>query len=45
MAFDTAFITIASVLATFNILPALDENGEEIPVSDEMTSGTLSYDL
>ena len=43
MASDTAFIIIASVLATFDILPALDENGKEIPVSNEMTPGTLSY--
>ena len=43
MAYDTAFITIASVLATFDILPALDENGKEISVSDEMTSSTISY--
>ena len=42
MVSNTAFITIASVLATLDIQHALDESGEKIPISDEVTSGLVS---
>ncbi|KAH9852970.1 cytochrome P450 [Lenzites betulinus] len=40
---DTLFINAASILHVFNILPALDEHGNPIPVTAKMTSGLLSY--
>ncbi|OBZ67591.1 O-methylsterigmatocystin oxidoreductase [Grifola frondosa] len=41
---DTSlFINLATVLHLFDIAPAVDSNGEEIPVPGTMTSGFLSY--
>ena len=42
MASNTVFITMASVLATLNIQPAVDQSGEKIPISDKTTPGLLS---
>ena len=42
MAFDTAFIAIASILAAFDIGYAIDESGNPIPVEEEMTSDIFS---
>jgi len=41
LAFDSMSITMASILATFDILPVVDENGVEAVVSGEYTSGLL----
>ena len=43
LARDNAFLTIASALHVFDILPALDENGKELDLAIEMTTGFLSY--
>ena len=43
LARDTSFLTIASALHVFDILPALDENGKELDPTVEMTTGLLSY--
>ncbi|KAI0369339.1 CyP450 monooxygenase [Pilatotrama ljubarskyi] len=40
---DALFINVASVLHVFDIVPALDEHGQPIPVEARMTSGFLSY--
>ncbi|KAJ7133369.1 cytochrome P450 [Mycena epipterygia] len=46
LARSTIWITIASILATFTISKALDEDGHEIEVSDEeVSSGNVSYPL
>lgn len=41
LAFDSMLITIASILATFDILPVVDESGVEAAVSGEYSSGLL----
>ena len=38
---NSTIIAIASILATFNISSALDEDGREIPVEDKTTSGLI----
>ncbi|KAI0698605.1 CyP450 monooxygenase [Cytidiella melzeri] len=40
---DNAFLTIASVLHVFDVLPSLDENGKERDPTPQMTTGLLSY--
>ncbi|KAF8515563.1 cytochrome P450 [Gautieria morchelliformis] len=40
---DSVFITVASVLHVFNITPARDSTGSEIPISKAFTSGFFSY--
>jgi cytochrome P450 len=42
MARSSVWIAIASILAAFEITPARDENGAEIPISEEYTSGFVS---
>ena len=43
MAVDTAFIMIASILACFDINPAVDKmTGQPIEVSEEVISGVVS---
>jgi hypothetical protein len=42
MAVNGALITIASVLAAFNIEPDIDEKGEPTLKEAKMTSGMLS---
>lgn len=37
------FILIASVLATFEITPALDETGQEIPINPSFASGLVRW--
>jgi len=39
LARDSLFIQVASVLHTFNITPAVDENGEPVEINYELTSG------
>ena len=39
---NSMMITIASILAAFNIEPAIDEYGQEIPVKDEISGGLMS---
>ncbi|KAH9888090.1 CyP450 monooxygenase [Cubamyces lactineus] len=39
---DALFISIASVLHVFDILPAIDEYGQPIPVEHYVTSGLIS---
>ena len=46
MAVDTAFIMIASILACFDINPAVDKmTGQPIEVSEEVISGVVSWVL
>ncbi|THG96275.1 hypothetical protein EW026_g5532 [Hermanssonia centrifuga] len=40
---DTLFITVASTLSVFDILPALDGEGESCPLRAEQTSSFISY--
>ncbi|KAI0354238.1 CyP450 monooxygenase [Trametes cingulata] len=40
---DALFINVASLLHVFDIMPALNELGQPIPVEAKMTSGFLSY--
>ncbi|KAI0698606.1 CyP450 monooxygenase [Cytidiella melzeri] len=40
---DNAFLTIASVLHVFDVLPSLDENGKELDPTPQMTTGVVSY--
>ncbi|KAI0659817.1 cytochrome P450 [Cubamyces menziesii] len=42
---DTIFINIASVLHAFDIMPALDGQGEPIPVVPKIVPGFVSYVL
>lgn len=42
---NSLFLTIAHVLSVYDIKPGLDENGKEVEVSTEVTSGVLSYPL
>ena len=39
---DSIFISIASILVSFDISHALDKNGKRIPVEDEVISGLVS---
>jgi cytochrome P450 len=41
LAFDSMSITMASILATFDILPVVDENGVVAVVSGEYSSGLI----
>jgi hypothetical protein len=41
MAYDSIWIAVASILAAFQILPALDSAGKEVVVDAEYTSGML----
>jgi hypothetical protein len=43
LATSSLFITIASVLATFEISPAVDKNGRTIEPSGEYGSGMLRF--
>ncbi|KAJ7167338.1 cytochrome P450 [Mycena crocata] len=43
MATSSMYITIAAVLATFNISPAVDSDGKPIQISGEYGSGMLRY--
>ena len=43
IASNNAFVILASMLATINIVPALDEHGQPIPVNAERPLRTLSY--
>jgi hypothetical protein len=43
LADNSVFITVASVLHVFNITPARDSAGSEIPASKAFTSGYFSY--
>ncbi|TFY78585.1 hypothetical protein EWM64_g5427 [Hericium alpestre] len=45
LALSSMWITIASILATFNISKAKDENGNEIEPVDSYTSGMVSYPI
>ncbi|KAI0698607.1 CyP450 monooxygenase [Cytidiella melzeri] len=40
---EHAFLTIASVLHVFDVLPSLDENGKELDPTPQMTTGFVSY--
>ncbi|XP_006456151.1 cytochrome P450 [Agaricus bisporus var. bisporus H97] len=42
-ALNALFLMIAHTLAVFDIKPALDENGNEIKVENDVTGGSLSY--
>jgi hypothetical protein len=42
LASDNAFLTVASVLHVFDVLPSLNENGVEHDPTPEMTTGLLS---
>jgi cytochrome P450 len=39
--YDSIWIAVASILTVFRILPAVDSDGNEVPVSGEYTSGAL----
>ena len=41
MGYNAIFIIAASVLVSFNIGHALDENGDPVPVKDEVQPGLL----
>ena len=41
MGFNTIFITAATILSAFSIEHSLDENGEILPVTDEVQPGFL----
>ncbi|KAI0340920.1 cytochrome P450 [Trametopsis cervina] len=43
LALDTAFLMIASVLHTFNVLPSVDEHGNAMDPTPQPTTGFLSY--
>ncbi|KAI0321144.1 cytochrome P450 [Amylostereum chailletii] len=40
---SAVWMTLVSVLATFNISHAVDENGHEVEVSEQYSSGMISY--
>ncbi|EKM77717.1 hypothetical protein AGABI1DRAFT_130000 [Agaricus bisporus var. burnettii JB137-S8] len=42
-ALNALFLMIAHTLAVFDIKPALDENGNEMKVENDVTGGSLSY--
>lgn len=42
---DNVFLTIASVLHVFDIVPAVDENGKEVDRRPNATTGLVSYVL
>ncbi|KAI0092432.1 CyP450 monooxygenase [Irpex rosettiformis] len=42
LAKDNAFLTMASALHVFDILPAVDENGKQLDPTVQMTTGLLS---
>ena len=42
MADNSVFIAVASILMVFNITPARDGSGNEIPVKAAFTSGFMS---
>lgn len=41
LAYELLFVTISNVLAVFDIVKARDESGNEIPVREEYTSGSI----
>jgi len=43
LAYDILFYTFACILHSFDITPALDEQGKPIPVKAELTTGTISF--
>jgi hypothetical protein len=43
LADSVAYITLATVLAVFKILPELDERGEPIDLREEYTTGIVRY--
>ena len=43
LAKDNAFLTIASALHVFDVLPAWDETGKELDITVQMTTGLISY--
>ncbi|KAI0092433.1 CyP450 monooxygenase [Irpex rosettiformis] len=43
LAKDNAFLTMASVLHVFDIIPAVDEHGKQLDPTVQMTTGLLSY--
>ncbi|KAI0340922.1 cytochrome P450 [Trametopsis cervina] len=43
LALDTAFLMIATVLHTFNVLPSVDEHGNTMDPTPQPTVGFLSY--
>jgi hypothetical protein len=43
MADNSIFITVASILQVFDIAPARDSSGKEIPVNKAFTSGFSVY--
>lgn len=43
LAKDNAFMTFASVLHVFDVVPALDSNGKQLDPTIQMTTGILSY--
>ncbi len=43
LAKETAFLTMAAVLHVFNVLPAVNENGQELDPTPQMTTGVQSY--
>ena len=40
---NTIWLAIASILHAFSVSPAKDENGKEIPVNVDFTSGLITY--
>lgn len=45
LAMSYLFITICSVLATFNIGKAVDENGKQVTPKDEYAGGLIRYSI
>ncbi|VDB88746.1 unnamed protein product [Peniophora sp. CBMAI 1063] len=43
LAKNTVWLTVASVLSAFDILPVKDENGVDVPVEDTWSSGTVGF--
>jgi hypothetical protein len=43
MADNSMFIAVASILQVFDIAPARDKSGKEIPVNQAFTSGFFVY--
>jgi hypothetical protein len=42
MARSSVWMAVASILTAFEIIPARDESGAEIPIVEEYTSGFVS---
>ncbi|KAI0770765.1 cytochrome P450 [Irpex lacteus] len=43
LAKDTAFLTIASILHTFDIVPAIDEDGKDLDPTPQMVGSLVSF--